>query len=220
MPLNIPPEDRGAIAAISALSSSSLEQFIAALKAAPPVSNAEEMAEHIAKQVPTISGEKLASVLDTLYALYYIRDLSGVSPSTFLDDLMEGISKSIGLKQGAKNAAKLRSLFERVLSIDSLNTVSKAARLQRDGERLYCTAKILSDIRPVFGSDPTVRPMGAVLTHTLKLGYHEGKEHKEFHVVLDSDDLESLADAVQRARLKDKTLLNLLREAKLSNLGD
>jgi hypothetical protein len=220
MPLNIPPEDRGAIATIKSLSPSSLEQFIAALKAAPPVSNPEEMAQHIAKQVPTIPVGKLTSVLGTLYTLYYIRDLSGVRPSTFLDDLMESISRNRGLKPTPKDVPKLRSLLEKILSIDSLNTVSKAARLQRDGERLYCTGKILSDIRPVFDSDPTVRPAGAVLTHTLKLGYHEGKEHKEFHVVLDTDDLEALADVVERARLKDKTLRNLLKEAKLPNLGD
>lgn len=220
MPLNIPPEDRGAIATIKSLSPSSLDQFVAALRAAPPVSNPQEMAEHIAKQVPTIPAAKLFSVLDTLYSLYYMRDLSGVSPATFLDDLMDGISRNRELKPTAKDIPKLRSLLEKVLSVDSLNTVSKAARLQRDGERLYCTAKILSDIRPVFGSDATGRPAGAVLTHTLKLGYHEGKDHREFHVVLDSDDLEALADVVQRAQSKDKTLRNLLREAKLPNLGD
>jgi len=220
MALNIPPEDRGAIATIRSLSPNSLERFIAALRAAPPVSNVQEMADYVSKEVPTIAVGKLASVLDTLYTLYYIRDLSGVEPSTFLDDLMEGISGSRGLKTTGKELPKLRSLLERVLSIESLNTVSKAARLQRDGQRLYCTAKILSDIRPVFGSDPTVRPAGGVLTHTLKLGYHEGKEHKEFHVVLDSDDLEALAEVVERARLKDQTLRNLLKEAKLPNLGD
>lgn len=162
----------------------------------------------------------MASVRNTLYTLYYIRDLSGVSHSTFLDDLMDSISRSRGLKPTAKEAPKLRSLLEKVLSVSSLNTISKAARLQRDAERLYCTAKILSDIRPVFGSDPKARPEGAVLTHTLKLGYHEGKEHREFHVVLDSDDLEALADVLGRARSKDKTLRNVLNEAKLSDLGD
>jgi hypothetical protein len=205
---------------MKAFTPSSLEQFIAALKAAPPVSNAQEMAERIAKQVPAIPMERLTSALDTLYTLYYIRELSGVDPATFLEDLMDGIRISTDPRLVRKDLAKLRTLLDKLLSIDTLNTVSKAARLQRDGERLYCTAKILSDIRPLFGSDPTARPLGAVLTHTIKLGYHEGKEHNEFHVVLDSDDLEALADVVERARLKDKTLRNLLRETKLPNLGD
>lgn len=196
----------------------SLDRLISALKAAPPISNSEEMAEHVANQVPSMPVAKIAAVLSTIYGLYFIRDLAGVSPTTFLDDLMEGIGSQ--LKVTARDSAKLRSVFERILDIDSLNIVSKAARLQRDGERLFCTAKILSDIRPVFSADPTVRPAGAVLSHALKLGYDEGKEHREFHVVLDSEDLEALAGVVERARAKDKTLRDVLRGANLSNLGE
>jgi hypothetical protein len=219
-PLNIPPEERGAITTIQSLSVPLFDQFISAMKAAPPIANPKEMAKRISKQVSGIPLEKLTAVLSTLYTLYYIRDLAGVTPSTFLADLMDGISKSQDLKMTAKDVTKLRSMFERILDIDSLNTVSKAARLQRDGERLYCTAKILSDIRPVFGHDANARPSGAVLTHDLRLSYHEGKEHKEFHVVLDSDDLAALAGVLERARSKDKTLREFLKETKLENLGD
>ncbi len=201
------------------LSPSSLEQLISALKAAPPISNAEEMAEYVAERIPSIPLEKTAAVLRTIYSLYYIRELAGVSRATFLDDLIEGISRDARFKLSAKDAAKLRTVFEKILDIDSLNIVSKAARLQRDGERLFCTAKILSDIRPVFSVDPSLRPAGAVLSHTLKLGYHEGKEHREFHVVLDSEDVEALAEVVERARAKDKTLRDVLKGAKLPNLG-
>jgi hypothetical protein len=91
--------------------------------------------------------------------------------------------------------------------------------LQRDGERLYCEAKIISDIRPVFGAKPTARPIGAVVTHMLKCAYHEVGEHREFHVVLDGIDLELLADVVHRALLKDRTLRSLLEEMRLPDLG-
>jgi hypothetical protein len=111
-------------------------------------------------------------------------------------------------------------MLARLMSIEVLNTVSKAARLQRDGERLYCNAKILSDIRPVFSHDPTLRPLGAVLTHTLKIGFHEGGEHQEFHVVLDVDDLLALSEVIYRAQAKDKTLRKLLKESKLTSLDD
>jgi hypothetical protein len=159
-------------------------------------------------------------VLETLYTLYHIRELSGVSHSRFLDDLMEGIRNNPELQIPLKGLPKLRSLLDRLMSIDSLNTVAKAFRLQRDGERLFCTAKILSDIRPVFGSDPASRPVGAVLTHTLKFGYHEGKEHREFHIVLDSGDLEKLGDTIHRAQAKDKSLRDLLKDANLPDLDE
>ena len=45
-------------------------------------------------------------------------------------------------------------------------------------------------------------------------------EHREFHVVLDSDDLEALGEVVQRARAKDKTLRELLKSAEPPSLDD
>jgi len=218
MALEIPKEDAGSITAIQALSAASSEKFLSALAAAPLAPDPHAMAANIAARVPSIPKERIIRVLETIYTLYHIRELAGVEHSQFLDDLMEAIQKSPGLKLQQKDAPKLRSLLGKLLNIESLNMVAKAGRLQRDGERLYCTAKILSDIRPVFGSDPATGPVGAVLTHTLKIGYHEGKEHREFHVVLDSSDLDGLDEVVHRAQAKDTSLRDLLKSARLPNL--
>ena len=220
MALDIPERDAGSLAEIKTLKSASMEKFIAALVAATPTSNPDEMAKQISKRVPSIPAELLTRFLRSLYTLYHIRELSGVSHPRFLEDLMDGLSGSRSLRLTQNDIVKLRSNLDRLMSIDSLNTIAKAARLQRDGERLYCTGKILSDIRSVFGKDPAARPLGAVLTHTLKVGYHEGSEHREFHVVLDSDDLEELSEVVQRAKVKDKTLRQLLRSIKLQGFDE
>jgi hypothetical protein len=220
MPLEIPNEDAKALAAIQALPAASVDKLIALLGAAPPVSNNEEMAKYVGKQGSPAPYGQLFQIIQALYTLYYIRELSGVTADKFLEDLMEGIRNVPELKASEKEIRALQSRLEKLLSIDTFKTISKAARLQRDGERLYCEAKILSDIRPVFGADPTVRPAGAVLTHTFKVAYHEGRDHREFHIVLDSDDLRALSDVVRRAQAKDKTLRDLLKSAKLSNLGE
>jgi hypothetical protein len=222
MALEIPKDDAGAIAVMRALPSAALEKFISALKDAPPISSPREMAEHISKLVPSLAVEQLTTVLNTLYTLYHIRELSGVESEMFLNDLMRAIKDSPEMRDVAKgkDLSRLRTLLERLLGIEALSVVSKAARLLRDGERLYCGAKVLSDIRPVFGSDPAIKPLGAVLTHTLKVGYHEGSDHREFHVVLDSNDLASLEEAVQRARAKDATLRSVLKSTGLTNLDE
>jgi hypothetical protein len=219
MPLELPPEDRGAIATVKTLTPSVLENLIAALKSAPAISNPHEMAKHIADQVPSFPRDRLVPVLEMLYTLYHVRDLSGVGDATFLNDLMDGATKEFEVN-GSSDLPKLKSILEKLLSIGTLSIVSKASRLQRDGERLYCSAKVLSDIRPVFRSDPSLAPVGAVITHTLKVGYHEGRGHLETQIVMDSDDLAMLAAVVQRAQAKDKTLRSLLKRSKLPNLGD
>ena len=204
------------------MSESSMGRLISALKSAPPLPDPNEMADWLAKQVPSLSGNRLADMLATVYTLYEIREFSGVPPPRFLADLMDGIRQIPELQLAPKELSKFQSVFERLMDIEPLNTVAKAKRLQRDGERLYCTAKILSDIRPVFGSDPDTRPSGAVLTHTLKLAYHDGtgRSHREFHVVLDSNDLEALEEVITRAKAKDRTLRELLKGMNLPTLEE
>ena len=84
---------------------------------------------------------------------------------------------------------------------------------------MFCNAKILSDIRPIFGPKIESGPVAAVVTHTLKLGYHEEGEHKQFFVVLDDADLVTFQEVIQRAREKSDALDNLLGASKLPRLG-
>jgi hypothetical protein len=219
MPLSIPDEDIPALAVIKALPEASARALVDALKSVKPSSDTSEMAARISKEVPTIPLEQLASVLDALYTIYYIRELSGVDPPTFLDDFMEGVQNVPQLKAEKQSLARLRARFDKLLSTSSFNLLSKAKRLQRDGERLYCDSKVLSDIRPVFSDNPSARPLGAVVTHTLRIGYHEGGEHKEFRIILDSVDLDMLTDVLFRAKTKDQTLRELLIESKLPDIG-
>lgn len=220
MALEIPKEDTGSLAIIRDLPSASIEKFIAALTSAAPISNPEEMAEHLTKRVPSIPVAKLTRVVETLYTLYYIRELSGVAHSRFIEDLTESVRRSPHLQVPQKDLPKLRSMLEKLMGVETLRTVAKGARLQRDGERLYCESKILSDIRPVFAADAAAPPVGAVLTHTLKLAYHEGGDHKEFHIILDSEDLIAISEVILRAQKKEKGLRDLLKRMKLPNLGE
>lgn len=217
MALEIPNEDKGAITRINKLPAASVDKLIATIKAAPLTSDPGELAAYIAKRAPSLAGTDLERLLNTLFTLYHIRELASVPLPRFLDDLMDGLRAS-DANIPPKEYPKLAALLNKLMSIENLNTVAKAARLQRDGERLYCNSKILSDIRPVFGPDPAAKPLGAVLTHALKIGYHEGSEHKEFHVVLDADDLDALGKGIARAQAKDSSLRRLLDDAGLSSL--
>lgn len=219
MLFQIPKEDIPAIKALEAMPNASVEAFLKALKSVSPSADTDEIAKQITEQVPSIPTKELEAVLDTLYGLYFIREVSGVKRETFLDDFIEGIQNEPELTVDGKDVPRIRTKFEKLFNIEAFTLLSKAKRLQRDGERLYCDAKILSDVRPVFGIKPTVRPTGAVITHTLKIGYHERGDHKDFNVVLDSIDLVELSDVIDRAFMKDKTLRALLKDAKLADLG-
>jgi hypothetical protein len=222
MPLKIPREDVPAIVSICELSEETTEQLVSALASSPIASESAKLATDIAPRVPSVPIEDLTRIVDVLYSLYHVREFSEVNPERFLDDVIDGIVES-GLCSNSPErpdqSARIRSRFQALLNIATLNTLSKAVGLQRDGERLYCEAKIISDIRPIFTDDASSRPVAAVITHTLKLSYHEGGGHKIFYVVLDGPDLESFQAIIERALEKDGTLRNLLDEAKVPELG-
>lgn len=220
MPLSIPREYLPAIGKILEFSDASTEELIKALSSATICAEATDMAKQIAGLTPSIPTEDLADIVDALYSLYHVREFSEATPSRFLSDLIDTLRKNpdLGLKK-TEDVANARARFKQLLNIGTLNTLSKAIRLQRDGERLYCDAKILSDIRPVFGTDVSKGPTSAVITHTLELGYHEGDDHKEFFIVLDEQDLLQLLEVVDRAFKKAETLTELLNKSGLPRLG-
>lgn len=106
-------------------------------------------------------------------------------------------------------AEKLVSL----LSVKPLNVSAKAIDLQTEDERVFCDARILTDLRPVFGSDSAATPEGLTIVHILKLGYDQGGErHRDFYVALNADDLQTLRKVIDRAEAKAKSLKNAIRD--------
>lgn len=59
-----------------------------------------------------------------------------------------------------------------------------------------------------------------VVVHLLKLGYHSAAErHQEFFVSLDSDDLQTLRNLIDRAEAKAKSLKTSLRGIRLFGIA-
>jgi hypothetical protein len=105
------------------------------------------------------------------------------------------------------------------MRVRSLESISKAIVLQRSHERVYCQAKIFSDIRSVFGDDVKSAPVAATISHTLTIRYHENGHHQEVFVMLDRYDLDQLEEVIKRAKQKDLSLTKVLSGSKIPRLG-
>lgn len=220
MALPIPQRYIPAMNKIRNLSDSAVQELVQGLDSSSITSEAKKLYEHIAPQVPSVPIDDLKAIVDLIYSLYQVREFSNLKKSSFLNELIEGVRECAEPKVSENEVPSLRDRFQRLLSIETLNIISKAINLQRDGERLYCEAAILSDVRPVFGEDVESKPVAAVITHTLKLTYHEiGGKHREFLVTLDEEDLHKLKSVIERARLKAETLDKLLKDSGIPRLG-
>jgi hypothetical protein len=111
----------------------------------------------------------------------------------------------------------LRNRLERLLGPKTrLWLWAKATALFTEQERLFCDARILTDIRPIFDRNAADGPAALSVIHTLKLILHTTSEEvQEFFIALDSDDLLTLKQTIQRAEEKQTALESLIQRTGL-----
>jgi hypothetical protein len=109
-------------------------------------------------------------------------------------------------RSGDTDRSCFKSRLIKLLTIDSFGIVSKALSLKAESDHIFCTGRILTDARPVYGADPSIAPRAALILHTLRLAYHESADLKEFYITLDDRNLKEFRDLLDRAGLKSKSL--------------
>jgi hypothetical protein len=108
--------------------------------------------------------------------------------------------------EGGLNAIEGR--LTELLSCDhSLGVTAKVLDVRGDHGCVFCNARILTDIRAVFGEDPTRSPVAGTVIHSLRIEYHDVDDHhRRFYVALDGDDLRILRGLIDRAIKKESAL--------------
>jgi hypothetical protein len=154
-----------------------------------------------------------------LLALHAVRASNEIPAATFTRDVCNAMQ--VGAENGAVLSGEECETLQRRISVlmglDSLATSSKAAELQFEHERVFDRARILSDIRTVFG-ESVGDVKGAVITHELKISYVHGSEVEELYLALDEQDLSELKQTIDRALGKTRTLEKILDKAGVNNL--
>lgn len=218
--LEIPEEYTIGFVYLIGLSDQSFQELASALDATPFELKHTAIANNVASQTPNIPKEEVDEVLDLLVALNIVRGNANVTTAEFVDDVCDGLEEfenpELDLTDGQRETFKQR--LAQLLDNKALGVASKARLLQLEHEHRYCDARILTDIRPLFSSDIELQPVAAVITHTLRVKYHQSNDLKEIYVVLKSSDLEDLRVAIERAEKKANGLKALLDGAKLSYL--
>lgn len=212
--LQIPSSRKATLAKVAKMPEEELDALVRSLNELKLPTDKQTSLECVKEAVKTVNA---TDVGETLYELYRIRETAGVSKKRFVDDLHEALRKSKNFE--GIEAAVLRGRLTRLLDVKSLDVLSKAYAVQREQPYLYCEGRILSDIRPVFSDDVKKKPIGVVLSHTLKIVYHQDNEHREFFVALDRADLNELKDIVDRAQEKNSSIETLMKATGLPILG-
>lgn len=160
----------------------------------------------------------LKKIAEALVALYGVKSVKEISVDEFADDVCDAMESLADqdLRLPHAERAEFKNKLLILLGSEVLGLASKAHDLATEDERMFCQARIITDLRPVFG--PTIEdgPKAMVVVHLLKLAYHQGSEkHQQFYVSLDADDLQTMKKLIDRAQAKAKSLKSTIKDIRL-----
>jgi hypothetical protein len=218
--IKIPERYQNGLVAILALDDDALEKLISVLQNAPLKMFPPSLSQSIAPNLEDIPTGVLNDIVETLLSLYFTKQHHETPPDSMAEDITNAVQES-DLKEfrlPTEDREVFKNRLIRLLSIERLETLSKGLVVLRTSENVFHDARIITEIRPIFGSDPEIAPTAAVILHMLNVTYHREGEMKEFYMALDPDDLDMLRDVIDRAELKAESLRSLLDTAKIAYL--
>jgi hypothetical protein len=220
--ISIPKSDLPVLKAVSELGEKEFKSLLSAMHDTKAALSKGRFISSIAEKAKTIEQSKILSVFRVVFILYAMKDKTGASAKELAQKVAESYSTSQS-KESRPSPEKVDALkirLSQLLSHDKTVAVTaKAFDVMTEHEHVFCNARIISDIRPVF-AESISSAAAAVIIHNLQIGFHDSGsgEHKQFYVALDTNDIQSLKALVERAEKKTLALEAILKTAKVPYL--
>ncbi len=182
---------------------------MAALREVPDTYNEIALSSAVAAKVDTIAASDVEEMVPALFSLYSYRDYRQAAISDVVQGIAQAMeeSRSDQLRLLPEHRSDFEDLLAKLLDVEPLNVRARARALVLENEHTLQEARVLTDIRSVFEPENLEdKPKGAVILHTLKIGYLADNEPKEFFVALDTDDVRELIEQLERADAKAESL--------------
>ena len=216
-PLTVPTRHIEPFERLRALGDDQFSELFKALTEADTTAHRHALTEFVHERA-LLGLEETNSILDALMGL---AAHSQQSRSSALE-VAERVAISPQFTQTGSVDEQFSNRLARALSCEVIRLNSKAISLGAAHERIFVSAQILTDLRPLFDDSITDKPEpdAAVICHTLMLHFIGSTgTHDDFFVVLSDDDIETMRDALDRAIQKAESLRTLLHESGISYLS-
>ena len=144
---------------------------------------------------------------------------AGLSADEVLGGLKEGLKEATNFFGGdnAGNETKwdrtFLPAFKALLESKLFRVTTKSANLAYDYANLLRTARIITDVRPIF-NESAEGIDGAVISHVLRLKYTGQDDESSLSIVMDATDVRRLLAECERALTKGAVAQNWLMEGK------
>ncbi|MCY4661002.1 MAG: hypothetical protein OXF93_14480 [Acidobacteria bacterium] len=206
----IPKEERPSLALLARLADDQASELSAALNAASAELDGDDLVQYVINQTRTIEADDVKKILNAVRQVASAKEILEVPTDVFLNDVAEGMGKVEEQEHrlDASVQIQLRERLAKLTQSQAMEFHAKARSLQQDRENTYCRARIITDLRPVFGSDVRQSPKAVLVTHMLRITYHHGGHGRlrDLFLTLRTEDLDRLSELIERARQKAGSL--------------
>jgi len=185
-----------------------LERVSAAASEEKPRLDKEALIGAIARRAG-LDSDVVRSVVNVLWRLAFVQRRRELGIEAFLEALNETF-RQLPPQQwsstDAQNWSERQERIRKLLAPDLAIAMSaKATELLVEQGLVFCRARILTDVRPVF--DEGAQEVQALVPfHTLAITCHEADEMREIHIALDFKDIGRMRGLLERAERKERVL--------------
>lgn len=214
--LKIPDPVVEGLAVIAALNDESYKELLTALHQVPLKIRPNRIFDDSNFKLATISEDDTRAIRDAVASLYVARiNNKEVSVSEFASDIIEALKRTKVEWATEESLKEIRERLVEVLSVETISLVAKAHDVIMEHAQTYSSARVISDIRPVFGKNTQEGAEAAVIVHMLNIGYFQSGERREFVVALDTKDVKKLAETLRQAEETTKSLEAIVSSTKI-----
>ncbi len=211
--LSIPEEALPDLKLIATIHDGAFEALLAIVSEVGATLTWNKLREKVSQKTATDGRGDAAALLRPTFNLYRWKQKTNSSPQQVADAVVSSSIVSESEDFSDERKEKLRERIAQLLNLDSsLGVTAKAIDVMTEHERIFCSARIISDIRPVFAGKED-EASAAVIIHNLQIGFHYCGKHKEFYVALDTADIQKFKDCIVRAEKKEQALKSILTKS-------
>ena len=220
--LNIPERFRPGLVKLATAEDDVVDKLLDSLENSPPTLHTEDMAS-FAEKKHNLELKYASEVLRAVLSLYSLREHGYVSTEQLVQQISKALQEESDelLKLSNDEIARFKRRLSSFLEIrGSLEISSKASDLLLEYENIFSNSRVVTDIRPIFQPNVEDGLGGALIVHTLRIGYKTASGISEFFVALESDDVQQLLEDLDRALQKEESLKSLLNKVDVPYLSN
>ena len=213
--MRVPDRFVPAFAMLRDMSLAMYASLLQAISGANPTLRSSALAASICEG-SDFAPDEVGALVDALTSLAGLRRVQDVSA----DEMSHRVAASPDLETPEHEQEAFAGRITELAESTPIRLLGKALDMGTEHDRVFVAARILTDLRPIFGDDVTEPPEGALLSHTLKFEFvHDEGNFGNFYIVLDEEDLKNLDGLISRARQKAASLKSTLEAAGLTYMG-